>query len=214
MQSVRGSRVTHVPVALLFALCAASEPMHAGAIALGGFITQSTQDSGVPAAANPGLNNIVDGDAYSVVLNFTGGIASPGTYALTSVLFTDGTASENAFISGSLTITQAAGVERFSVLGCLIDASTCLLGNELDLNFQIPAAQLNQTGVAAQPIPGLLPLDLLEDGGSTDIQGSVTSYSYAAASQVPEPSTMGLIGASILALIAIRNKTTLGGKRC
>jgi hypothetical protein len=188
---------------------------YASAITVGGAITQDTQDVGIPAVANPGLNNILDGDSYSTVLNFSGDITLPGTYALTSILFTDAAAgaSEAAFVSGSMTIVQSAGVDQFSVLGCLIDASTCLLGNELDLNFQIPAAQLNDTGVTAQFIPSLLPLDLLEDGGSTDIQGTVTSYSYAGTSTVPEPSTWGLIGASLLGLMAVRiSKTTLGGK--
>lgn len=110
---------------------------------------------------------------------------------------------ESGFISGSVTIAQSGAVDQFSVLGCLIDAATCVLGNELDLNFQIPAAQLNQAGVTAQAIPGLLPLDLLEDGGNTDIQGSVTGDSYAA---VPEPSTFGLFGIAIGGYMLIRRR--------
>ncbi len=195
--------------ALLFTICVLSGSLHASTIIVGGVITQDTLDTGSPAIANPGLNNILDGDPYSVTLNFSGGITSPGTYSPASILFNDATAgaSESAFISGSITITQAAGVDQFSILGCLIDSATCLLGNELDLNFQIPAAQLNQTGVAAQAIQSLLPLDLLEDGGSTDIQGSATSYSYTGPSaQVPEPFTGELIGVSLMCLGLYRRK--------
>lgn len=198
-------------VAIALAIAGAAAAVRADAITISGNITQ---DAGGNASANPGLNSIVFGDAYNVTLNFSGTIASPGTYSLTSILFSDPAAgaSESAFISGSMTITQAGAVDQFSVLGCLIDSVTCLLGNELDLNFQIPAAQLNQAGVTAQAIPALLPLDLLEDGGSTDVQGSVTGYSYAAASTVPEPSTIGLLGCALAGLIAIRiKKTKLGG---
>jgi len=53
----------------------------------------------------------------------------------------------------------------------------------------IPAASLNNQNVAALGIPNLLPFDLLEDDGVTDIQGSITSYSYMSTSPVPEPAS-------------------------
>jgi len=191
-------------IATILAIVGAAASVRADTITMNGNITQ---DAGGNATANPGLNSIVFGDPFSVTMSF-GAIASPGTYALTSILFGDPSAgaSEAAFISGSMTITQVGGSDQFSVLGCLIDAATCLLGNELDLNFQIPAAQLNQTGVVAQAIPSLLPLDLLEDGGNTDIQGSISSYSYAGGAAVPEPSTLSLIGIAIAGLILIRRR--------
>jgi len=193
-----------------FLLLISCTALQATTITIQGTINQSTADSGTPAVNNPSLNNIADGDAYTVTLTFSGPVTAPGTFALTSVLFSDPTApaSESAFISGSMTITQSAGNDQFSVLGCLIDASSCLLGNELDLNFMIPDPQLLQTGVSAQPIPALLPLDLLEDDGNTDIHGTVSSYSYAADSAVPEPSTLGMFGAALasLTILGLRSK--------
>jgi PEP-CTERM motif len=153
------------------------------------------------------LNNVLDGDPFTVTLNFSADItAAGGPFTLTSLLFSDPTAgaSEGAFISGSMTITQVSGMDQFSVLGCLVDPVSCLQGNELDLNFQIPSAGLNQTGVSAQFIPALLPLDLLEDGGNTEIQGSLSGYSYASTALVPEPSTMLLFAASLAGLLVSR----------
>jgi hypothetical protein len=48
----------------------------------------------------------------------------------------------------------------------------------LALDFQIPQALLSGTGVSVQSIPPLLPSDLLEDGGSTDIQGALSTYDF------------------------------------
>jgi hypothetical protein len=70
------------------------------------------------------------------------------------VLFKDLThpATEAAFISGSMRITQSSGVDILSVLGCLINCSS---GNQLNLNFQIPSSALHQSGAAA--VPGIIP---------------------------------------------------------
>jgi len=197
---------------LLAALCSVGNVVRAGAITLTGAITQDLADSLETASANPSLNNVADGDAYSVVLNFSGTISGPvAAFALSSIQFTDMTnsASENAFISGSLTMTQASGVDTFSVLGCLIDPSTCPLGNELDLNFEIPSTGLTQTGVTASIVPGLIPsMDLFEDSGNSEIQGSITGYSQSgAAPGVPEPSTVSLLmfGAAFLAMRLLRS---------
>jgi hypothetical protein len=167
----------------------------AGTITLGGVISQSTQDTGTPAVGNTSLNNILDGDAFSVVLNFTDPITSPGTFT-TSVLFTDAsaTATESGFISGTMVITPSGALSQFAIVGCLIDASSCGTGNQLALDFQIPTTLLSQTGVSVQSIPALLPADLLEDGGSTDIQGGLSTYAYTGSvgTATPEPSTAAL----------------------
>jgi len=193
----------------LFLLAA---PIYADTITINGLITQDLTVSGATAVANNSLNAIRNGDQFTVALTFAGSIATPGTYALTSVLFNDAaaSASEGAFISGSMTITDTAGMDQFSVLGCQIDPVTCGLGNQLDLNFEIPDTQLHQTGVTAQAVPLLLPLDLLEDNSNTEIQGSIGGYSYPGGAQVPEPSTFALIAAAGLSLTA-RNKL-FGGK--
>jgi PEP-CTERM motif len=210
MNSLRGCLV---PAVLVLAVCAA----YGGSITVTGVVTQDPADAGATAVANPSLNNVLDGDPFTVTLNFSGDItAAGGPFTLTSLLFSDPTAgaSEGAFTSGSMTITQVSGMDQFSVLGCLVDPVSCFQGNELDLNFQIPTAGLNQTGLSAQFIPALLPLDLLEDGGGTEIQGSLSGYSYASTAQVPEPSTMLLFAASLAGLLVPRRfyKKLFGGK--
>jgi hypothetical protein len=180
-------------------------PIYAGTITITGLITQDLADSGATAVANPSLNSIQDGDQFTVALTFAGSITTPGTYALTSILFNDAAAaaSEGAFISGIMTITDNLGFDQFSVLGCLVDPSTCLQGNELDLNFEIPDTQLNQSGVAAQAVPLLSPsLDLFEDSANTEVQGSIGGYSYPGGAQLPEPSTFMLIAAAGCCLAA------------
>ena len=180
---------------------------HAATIILTGTITQSTADTGVPAVQNLSLNNIADGDGYSVQLNSSGGIDLPAMYSLTSLSFTDAAAGamESSFVSGSLTLTQSGATDAFSVLGCL---ASCALGNQLALEFSIPAAQVNSIATAAA-IPALLPMDLLEDGGDTDIQGTVHLYSYSGpAAGAPEPGTLCLAAIALLAIGAARRKVT------
>jgi hypothetical protein len=195
---MRGFWAGSVPVAIVFAMSA-----YADSITVNGTITQDLVDSGATAVANQSLNQIRDGDGYNVVMSFSGVISSPGSYTLSSILFSDPAAgaSESAFISGDMTIALASPMDQFSVLGCLVDAISCFQGNQLALNFQVPAVQLNQTGVTATFVPSLLPLDLLEDGGNSEIQGSINGYSYTGAtSSTPEPSTLGLIGVSLMCL--------------
>src|SRR5271157_621757 len=175
------------------AVCGFANMALADSITFGGVITQSTQDGTGPAVNNPSLNNIRDGDAYSVTLSFVGQITSLGTYDLTgsNLVFLTNSALEASFHFISLTVSADGSFDDISLLGCLTTGSGCNLGNELAANFRIPSGSLNSQNVAAQGIPNLNPsLDLLEDDGVTDIQGSVTTYSY---SPIPEPSTVALL---------------------
>jgi hypothetical protein len=176
-------------------------------IVTGGVISQSTSDFTGPAVNNPSLNNIKDGDAYQLMLNSLNPILSPGLYntpdlTLSFVDLSAG-ASETAFSSVSLSIIADGSFFDISLLGCLSTGSGCNVGNELDANFRIASTDLQSASAAAFLIPGLNPsLDLLEDDGVTDIQGSVTSFSN---SSVPEPSAIGLVAAG-LAVLKIRKK--------
>jgi hypothetical protein len=179
-------------------------PAAADTITIGGQITQATAQGTGPALNNPELNAILSGDAYTVTLDFTGAIGGPGTYNLAgaSVTFADAAAAatETSFSGASFTVAPVGSMDQISMLGCLTTGSGCLLGNYLALNFMIPAAGLNLSGVSAQPIFGLTPLDLLEDDGTTDIQGSVTGYAYTGqgATPTPEPGTLTLLASGAL----------------
>jgi len=195
--------------------CLAGEG-RADTIFFGGLITQSTQDFTGPAVNNPVLNNISDGDRYTVALHFSGTIPGPGTFMLTGATFSDAAAgaSETSFdfSSPSLTITPNGAFDDFSVLLCLTTGSGCAVGNQLDANFEIPAASLHSTTPSCAVMPAMCatgldqphPLDLLEDDGVTDIHGSVDSYSYT--STVPEPSPLGLVGCALALLGFIGQK--------
>jgi hypothetical protein len=181
----------------------------ADVITFSGTITQP-QDVTTPAANNPTLNNILINQAYAVTLMFAGSITAPGTYNLTggSLTFSVPTApaSEASFGSLSLTITANGGFDDFSFLGCLPTGSGCLVGNQLDANFRILAAGLNAQNVAATGLDPPHPLDLLEDDGSTDIHGTITSYSYTGrVSAVPEPSFAGLLGSIFAGLAVVKH---------
>ena len=172
----------------------------AGVISFGGTITQSTQDGTGPAVNNSSSNNIADGDSWNVTLAFDGSILAPGTYsslANASLTFSDPAAgaSETSFGSISLTVSEVFGVDQFSLFGCLTTGSACAAGNQLSATFEILAANLNSPGSPALGLDPPHPLDLLEDDGTTDIQGSVASYSYTASpASVPEPSAAALLG--------------------
>jgi hypothetical protein len=183
----------------------------ADTIVFQGVITQSTADGTGPAINNPALNSIADGDNFMATLNFIGAINSPGTYPLAgaTLLFRDTSAGaiESDFGALSITISANGLFDDISLLGCLNSGSGCLLGNQLAANFEIDGGLLNSENVAAATIFGLSPAtDLLEDDGSTDIQGSVNLYSYreSEANQVPEPATVGIAFAGLLALAAMR----------
>ena len=192
---------------LSFAIFAVA-PVMAGSITLSGTITQSAVDGG-SAVNNTSLNNIADGQAYTVVLNFAGAITIPGNYNLTgsSLLFSVAAAPamESSFNTISLTIQNFGAVDDLTLLGCLTTGTACNQGNYLSAIFQIPAASLNGQGVVATGLDQPHPLDLLEDDGTTDTHGSITSYSYQGiTSTTPEPSTMLLCSAMVAALVAKR----------
>jgi hypothetical protein len=195
------ARVCLIGILLSFAM---GRMATAGTITFSGTITQPV-DPGNPASNNS-LNAIQDLDSYIVTLVFPGTLTVPSVYDLTgsSLTFSDpgASASESAFGSISLTLTQSAGVDVFSLLGCLTTGDGCNQGNELDADFQIPAASFNGLNVVAIGLDQPHPLDLLEDDGVTDVQGSITSYSLVQdVSSVPEPSSVSLTAIAALALL-------------
>lgn len=203
---------------VLAVLICGAVPVYADTITVSGAITQSTADGTGPAANNTSLNSINDSDSYSVSLNFVGSISTPGTYNQASKLtgatlvFSDPTApsTETAFdnANSTLKITQSAGVDTFNWLGCLTTGVFgCTGGNQLDLIFTIPAAGLNSQNVPAGAVFGQKPFELLEDDGVTDIQGTVTTYSYTpTASAAPEPGTFTLLASGLASLAALRRR--------
>jgi hypothetical protein len=184
-------------------------------ITFSGSITQSTPDGTGPAVNNPSLNNISDLQAYTVTLIFAGSITAPGNYNLTgsSLTFSDpaAPATETGFSSISLAITGNGDFDEFSLLACLATGGGCAAGNQLDANFTILATMLNSQGVAAIGLDQPHPLDVLEDEGTTDIQGSITAYT-GPASAVPEPSSIMLLGCVLTALVAANRRLRRRGQ--
>ncbi len=186
-------------------LMACMTQLHADVLTIGGTINQSTQDGTGPAVNNPSLNNIPDGALFTVDLSFNESITSPGTFDLTGLKLVFNVpavgAVEDNFDSASLTLTQFGVLDQVSVLACLTTGSGCNQGNELDLNFAVPSGTLTQNNLAIQEIPGLLPFELLEDDGVTDIHGSLTSTSA-----VPEPSSVVFVAYGLIALALTRQR--------
>ena len=188
---------------LLACLCGTTA--FADEMSFSGVITQSTADGTGPAVNNPSLNNIADGDAYTVTLDFPGSITGAGAFnpltgATMSFVDLAASASENTFDTISLSVITDGSFFDISLLGCLTTGSACNVGNFLAANFQIPAASLNAQNVPVTAIVGLLPMELLEDDGVTDIHGSVTTYSYTA---VPEPAELLPLCAGLAAMARV-----------
>lgn len=191
------------------ALCAAMAS--AGTITFSGVINQSTQDGTGPAVNNPALNGIADGDPYSVELDFPGAISGPGAFNPlpgASITFTDGSIVEASFVSAYLTVSVDSDPSLYDVflLGCLSTGSGCFVGNSLSASFAVAASDFNSLNVPATFIPGLFPpLDLLEDDGVTDIQGTVTNFSNTAAvTSTPEPSSLFGLSVSLFLMAWLR----------
>jgi hypothetical protein len=181
--------------------------LRADIISFTGTITQSVQDGTGPASNNPALNRIPDGADVVVTWTFPGAITSPGSYLLpgSSLLFDvpSANAMESHFASQSLTVAQAGALDLFSLLGCLSTGSACDQGNELTLNFVVASTLINSTQAPALSIGGIVPLDLLEDDGATEIQASLQTYSYTSAA-VPEPAAFYLLGSVIFSIVLAR----------
>ncbi len=196
-------------IALLLGM-ACVPALHADTVTIDGTINQSTQDGTGPATNNPSLNDILHGASYTVDLSFAGSIASPGIYDLAgfSLLFSVPAAGaiEKSFDSVSMTVAKSGNFARFSVVACLATGSGCNQGNQLDLNFMIPSVDLNSQNVAAQVVPDILPLALMEDDGNTQILGSVATYSYTSGSPVPEPSAFVVVAPGLIA-IALKRRS-------
>lgn len=179
-----------------------------GAITFTGAITQGIAELGGAPVANPTLASVTIGDPFTVTLSLPVSPGDSGTYPLAAILFTDTlqNVSESAFISGTLIITTDGTTDYLTVLACLIDSVSCAAGNQLALNLTIPFGKTTAAGVSAGAVPGLLPLDLLEDNGLTDIHGAITTYAFSApAAATPEPAT-ALLAALALGGLAALNK--------
>jgi hypothetical protein len=171
------------------------------------------------AVQNPSLNGVRDGDPYTATLTFNGSISGPGNYDLTgaTLLFSDPTAgaTESSFVSENLSVTQDGSSYDLLLFACLSYGVCEYSGALTDIlysYFSIPASAINSTNVTAAPLPLFTPFVLGEDGGETEVFGSVTNYSYSNGplSSVPEPSeTIPLIvGLAALSFRASRQRLT------
>jgi hypothetical protein len=127
---------------------------------------------------------------------------------LTGASFLDTTANISELSFGApWSINVATNGSNFdlSVLACLTTGTACNQGNFLAANFRIPAVSLNAQNVTAAVISGLLPFELIEDDGVTDIQGTLKTYSYSGnVAHVPEPVTAIPLCAVLAAIAAFR----------
>jgi len=185
----------------IFVVCCLAVFVNADTITFSGTITQP-QDNTNPAANNPALSNILLGDAYSVTVELSGSITAAGFYDLTgsTLIFSDPVAPASESDFGTITLNVASNgiFYDISLLGCVNSGSGCAVGNQLSASFEILATDLNAFGASATGLDQPHPLDLLEDDGSTDIHASIDTYSYTrSTSQVPEPSSLVLIGSAL-----------------
>jgi len=167
-----------------------------------GTITQSVFDGTGAASNNPSLNLIQTGQTYTVTLDFADSIDVPGafTIATTSFAVPSAPAIESGFSTGTLTVTADGANYDVSLLACLTSGSNCAVGNQLNANFRILAASLTSVNAPATGLDPPHPLDLLEDDGVTDLQGTIANYSYIGGSSIPEPGSVLLVS-SVVAVI-------------
>lgn len=188
-------------IALTLLLGTTSEFAMADMITFGGSITQ-----GAGGQASGNLNNVAIGDSFTGTLNIGGAITAPGTYSLTgsNLVFSvpSRSATETFTISGNVTISQASGVDTFSMFACnpACPGST----DTFSVNFTIPASGLNLQNVTASNVTGLQGIDLSGNSGLFDILGNVTTYSYTA---VPIPTSGLLLVSGLIGLLLLRHRT-------
>lgn len=201
-------------LAILCMACAASTQAYASSFTLSGLITQSTADGTGPAVRNPSLNNVLSLQPYSLTLDSATAITGPGLYNLTgsSLIFSVplAGATESGFGAITLSVITSGSAYNFSLLACL-EGADCLASNQLTANFQIAAAMLGGTGVMATGLDQPHPLNLLEDDGTTDLQGSITTYSATGipSTVTPEPDSFLLLAFGLSAtgvLARVRNR--------
>ena len=193
------SLCSSLPLVCLVAVTGVTD-LRADTITVAGLIQQSTEDGTGPAVNNPTLNLLRDGDLFTILLSFAGAFDAPGVYSLTAADLVFSTPAlpnlEADFDSATLIIARSGASDVISILACLTTGSGCDTGNELDLNFMVPAADFHGHNVATAQVPGVLPLDLLEDDGVTDIHGSIDQFSSS--TSTPEPTSFLLAGSALI----------------
>lgn len=201
--------MTRPLLAFSLALALSVASGRADSIVFGGKITQSILDGTGPATSNPSLNDVRDGDIYTITLSFPGA-AIPSLVFSPNLVFADLThpASESSFFLANLSIIGDGSFDDFSLIACLATGGGCDVGNQLTANFKIPASMLHSQNVPAIGLDEPHPLDLLEDENTDtplDIHGSITSYSYnGPTAAVPEPSALVPLGCVLAALLAVK----------
>ena len=168
-----------------------------------GTIAQSVLDGTGPASNNPSLNLIQTGQTYTVILDFAGSISGPGAFNITTTSFAvpSAPAIESGFGAGTLTVTANGANYELSLLACLTSGSNCAVGNQLTANFRILAASLTSMNAPATGLDPPHPLDLLEDDGVTDLQGTIANHSYLGVAGVPEPGSVLLVSSALAAIL-------------
>lgn len=193
--------------ALLFFSCVFAATAPASTITLTGSVTQSTVDGTGPALSNPSLNNITDGEIFTLTLSPATDFTGPGLYVLTgsSLVFVvpAASATEGNFDVITLAVNRNGSFDDFSLLACLT-ATDCTSGNELTANFRIAAANIDGTAVPVTDLDQPHPLDLLEDDGTTDLHASISTYTNTAQSLLPEPNFLPLCALASLVLTISR----------
>lgn len=192
---------------LLLSLLPASA---SASIIISGSITQSTADGTGPATNNPSLNNINDGQAFSITLANATPITGPGFYTFTGSPLTfsvpSAPAAESLFSTITLNVASSGSFDDFSLFACLAGFD-CSVGNSLSASFRIPAASIGALNVAAIGLDPPHPFELLEDDGITDLHGSISLYSNTSpgtttpTTTTPEPPSAVLTALPLLGIV-------------
>ena len=99
--------------------------LHADTMTIGGTVTQSTQDGTGPAVNNSGLNDIKDGEAYSVSLSLT--VDRRSRYLRSDRVHSHSVVGGRRRIPDSvgLTVTQFGVFDQLSLFARLATGSGC-----------------------------------------------------------------------------------------